>query len=115
MTVQELNSVFGKNIRKYRKSRKWSQELLAEKIALSINTISETENGKKFIRAETLIGFASIFEVEVYELLKPEGILPDKPVNILAEFSEEVKQKVEDLGNSYIEKMKNEDTSEKKP
>ena len=113
MTVQELNSVFGKNIRKFRKSRKWSQEFLAEKIDLSINTISETENGKKFIRAETLIGFATIFEVEVYELLKPEGVLPDKPVNILAEFSEEVRQKVDEIGNSYMERMKNEDISGK--
>ena len=115
MTVQELNAIFGKNIRKYRKSRKWSQELLAEKVDLSINTISETETGKKFIRAETLIGFATIFEVEVYELLKPEGVLPDKPVNILAEFSEEVRQKVDEIGNSYIERMKNEDIGRKTP
>ena len=56
-----------------------------------------------------------IFEVEVYELLKPEGVLPDKPVNILAEFSEEVRQKVDEIGNSYMEKVKNEVISRKTP
>ena len=115
MTVQELTTIFGQNIRKYRKSRNWTQAFLAEKMDVSVNTISETENGKKFARAERLIDFAFIFETDVYELLKPEGVLPDKPIEILAEFSETIKQKVEEIGNSYVKRMQNGAISGKRP
>ena len=106
MTVQELTTIFGKNIRKYRKSHKWSQELLAEKMDVSVNTISEIETGKKFVRAERLICFAAILETNVYELFKPDGVLPDKSEDILQEFGREIRQKVENLENAYIMKLK---------
>jgi len=115
MTVQDLNTILGKNIKKYRVLCGLSQEKLAEKMDLSVNTISEIETGKKFVRANTLIRLAVEFGIEVYELFKPEGVLPDNPINILAEFSEEVRQKVDEIENSYIERMKNGVISGKTP
>ena len=105
-TEQELKIIFGKNVSTLRNRRDWSQEDLAEKAGVSRNTISDIEKGDKFARAKTLLRLAMAFETEVYELFKPEGILPDKPTDILAEYSEEVREKLKEIGNSYIEKMK---------
>jgi transcriptional regulator with XRE-family HTH domain len=106
MTVQELNSIFGKNIKKYRVLKGWSQEYLAEKMDVSINTICEIETGKKFVRAETLITFATVFHTEVYELFKPENVLPDNTTGILVKYSEDVINAAVKLRNTYIGKMK---------
>ena len=105
-TEKELKKVFGHNIKTLRDRRGWSQEYLAEKTGVSRNTISDIETGDKFARAKTLVRLAKAFETDVYELLKPEGVLPDKPADVLAEYSEEVREKVEEIGNYYIEKMK---------
>jgi transcriptional regulator with XRE-family HTH domain len=106
MTVQELNNIFGKNIKKYRILHDLSQERLAEKMDVSINTISEIETGKKFVRAETLIGFASVFKTEVYELFKPENILPDDSAGVLATYNHEVKEAMEKIREDFLRKMK---------
>ena len=102
MKVQELNSIFGKNISKYRIFLGWSQEVLAEKMDVSTNTICEIEKGKKFVRAETLINFASIFQTEVYELFKPENILPDDASGILLKYSEDVRKAADSIRNTYL-------------
>ena len=107
-TEQELKDIFGKNIKTLRIRKKWSQEKLAESVGVSRNTISEFETGQNFAHAKTLVNLALAFETEIYELLKPEGVLPDKPTDIFAEYSEKVREKVEEIGNSYMEKMKRE-------
>ncbi|MCL2127265.1 MAG: helix-turn-helix transcriptional regulator [Treponema sp.] len=89
-----------------RERRGWSQEKLAEKAGVSRNAISDIENGDKFARAKTLVNIARAFETEVYELLKPETVLPDKPEDILEEYREEVREKMEEIGNSFMEKLK---------
>jgi transcriptional regulator with XRE-family HTH domain len=106
MTVQELNGIFGKNIKKCRILKGWSQEYLAEKMDVSINTICEIETGKKFVRAETLITFAAVFHTEVYELFKPENVLPDDTTGILVKYSEDVIKAAEKIRNTYLGKIK---------
>ena len=113
-TEQELKILFGKNVSTLRNRRGWSQEELAEKADVSRNTISDIEKGDKFARPKTLVSLALAFETDVYELLKPEGVLPDKPTDIFAEYSEEVRERVEEIGNSYMERMKNEVISGKR-
>ena len=105
-TEQELKDIFGKNVYTRRNRMGWSQEKLAEKVGVSRNIISEIETGKNFAYAKTIVSLAIAFETEVYELFKPENVLPDRSPDILAQFSEEIREKVEVLGNSYIEKMK---------
>ena len=105
-TEQELKELLGQNIKKRRVQRKWSQEKLAENTNLTRNTISDIEAGQDFAGAKTLISLAIALETEVYELFKPEGVLPDKPSDILSKFSEEIRQKVDEIGNLYIAKTK---------
>ncbi|MCL2834269.1 MAG: helix-turn-helix domain-containing protein, partial [Treponema sp.] len=45
MTEQELRTIVRINIRRYREYRKWTQAQLAEKLDISINFLSDIENG----------------------------------------------------------------------
>ena len=105
-TEQELKELLGQNIKTRRLQKKWSQEKLAEYADLTRNTISDIESGQDFAGAKTLISLAKALETEVYELFKPESVLPDKPSDILSKFSEEIRQKVDEIGISYIAKIK---------
>ena len=106
MTVQELTTVLGRNVKSFRALYGLSQEQLAEKMDLSINTICEIENGKKFVRAETLVGFAALFNTEVYELFKPETVLPDNAAGVLVRYIEDVKEATEKIKDDYLGKIK---------
>ena len=72
MTIQPFMIIFGQNVKKFRSKQKGlSQEKLAERVGVSKNTISDIENGKKFVSARTLSGLARELEIEEYELFKP--------------------------------------------
>ena len=105
-TEQELRDILGKNIKDRRKQRNWSQQYLAEKIDVSKNFISDLETGQKFTSAQTLINLANVLETEVYELLKPEGVPPDKPTEIIAKYGEQVKDAVDKIRDDYLTSMK---------
>ena len=104
--VQELKNTFGRNIRTRRDSKGWNQEELSVKAGVSKNTISDIETGQKFARANTLFRLAKAFDTEVYELLKPENVYPDKGSDLLKKYTDEVKDSVEKIGNLFLEKKK---------
>jgi transcriptional regulator with XRE-family HTH domain len=105
-TEQELRNILGKNIKDRRKQRDWSQQELADKIDVSKNFISDLETGQKFTSAQTLINLANILETEVYELLKPESVPPDKPADIIVKYGEQVKDAVDKIRDDYLVNMK---------
>ena len=104
---QELKNTLGQNIKTRRNRNGWSQEELSDKADVSKNTISDIENGQKFARANTLVKLANALKTEVYELVKPESVLPDKNADIIAKYSEEVREAVEKIGNFYMGNQKN--------
>ena len=106
MTEREIKFTLGMNINRRRNDMGLSKEKLAEKLDVSKNTISDLENGEKFIRAKNLSRLAMALEIDVYELFKPDTVLPDKPVDIIAKFSGEVQEIIEKMGDTYIEEMK---------
>ncbi|MDR1211515.1 MAG: helix-turn-helix domain-containing protein [Spirochaetaceae bacterium] len=69
---QALRDILKANIKKYRHRRNWSQFTLAAKIDISTNFLADIEAGNTWVSSQTLIKFAKAFEIEVYELLKPE-------------------------------------------
>lgn len=60
----------GKNIKKYREAKKFSQELLAEKVDLSREYITRVENGQKYISLRKLFLLADVLEVKFSDLTK---------------------------------------------
>jgi len=60
--------LLGKNIRKYRESKNFSQEILAEKADLSREYITRIENGQKFVSLKKLFLLADILGVKFSDL-----------------------------------------------
>lgn len=60
--------LLGKNIKKYREARGFSQEFLAEKVDLSREYITRVENGQKFISLRKLFALADVLDVKFFDL-----------------------------------------------
>ena len=69
---QGLKNTLSCNIKKFRHRRNWSQFALATKINISTNFLADIEAGNTWVSAQTLIKLAQAFEIEAFELLKPQ-------------------------------------------
>jgi transcriptional regulator with XRE-family HTH domain len=78
MEEAELRRVLSTKIKYYRGLRGWSQVVLAENLGISTNFLADIETGKSWVSSSTLTKLANIFEIEAYELLKPQKILKDE-------------------------------------
>jgi transcriptional regulator with XRE-family HTH domain len=96
MTENELRKIVRKNIRRFRDYRQWTQAELAEKLDISINFLSDIENGKKWISPATMVKFASVLHVEPYELFKPADIPPPAVAALFSKYNDEVVSAVSD-------------------
>jgi len=90
MTEKDLRAIFSQNIRKYRHLRKLSQADFAEKIDISIPFLSDIENAKKWVSPITLVKIADALNIDAYELLKPETIIPDNIDVLLEKYTAEI-------------------------
>jgi transcriptional regulator with XRE-family HTH domain len=95
MDSTEVRAVLAKNIKAFRGRRNWSQANLAEKSRLSIVYLSDIERGNKWPYLDTLVKIAKAFNVEVYELLKPETTLSPATGKIFAKYNEEINAIIE--------------------
>ena len=68
MTVQELNTIVGNNIKHYRKKSRLSQVELAKKIGIDDQSIHRWECGINFASNKNLIMLTSILEIEIWKL-----------------------------------------------
>jgi len=111
MTEKDLRAILSQNIRKLRGYRKLSQADFAEKIDISIPFLSDIENGKKWVSPTTLAKMADALNIEAYELLRPETIIPDNAVNILEKYTSDIYQTLGDtlinIQHKYIKQIKN--------
>ena len=77
MEEAELRRVLSANIKHYRGLRGWPQVKLAEEIGISTNFLADIETGKSWVSLLTLVKLANVFEIEVYELFRPENVSND--------------------------------------
>ena len=64
----EVKQLLGKNIQKYRKLNKMTQENLSENVGVEINSISAIETGKSFPSPENLEKIATALNVSMSNL-----------------------------------------------
>ena len=74
----DIKKNLGKKIQKLRKSKKITQEELAETIGIEPKSISRIENGNTYPSAETLCSIAKTLNVDIYELFVFNEICYDK-------------------------------------
>ena len=105
MTEDQLRKIVKTNIKRFRSYRKWTQTELAEKLEISINFLSDIENGKKWISLATMVKIASVLGIEPYELFKPSNMPPFSGTALFSRYNEEVVRAVslsiEQIYNNY--------------
>ncbi len=69
MNTRDLKLAVGERVRNYRVSNKYTQADFAEKIDISINFLSEIENGKKGMSQETLYKLCEQFDLSADYIL----------------------------------------------
>ena len=93
---QALKDILSSNLKKYRHRRNWSQFRLAAKIDISTNFMADIEAGNTWVSAQTLVKLAKAFEIEAFELLKPQNedtdpkIKKEKDKALLGQFSQDL-------------------------
>jgi len=111
MTEKDLRSILSQNIKRFRGYRNLSQIEFAEKIDISIPFLSDIENGKKWGSPATLVKIADALNIEVYELLKPDTIIPDNDVNILEKYTADIYRifgnTLNNIQHNYIKQILN--------
>ena len=111
MEGEAVRIILAGNIKRYRKRRNWSQADLAEKSGLSIVYLSDIERGNKWPYLDTLVKLAEAFEIEVFELIKPQDALSADTVSILAQFSDEtsaiIEKSLEAMKKSVLQSLVN--------
>ena len=106
MTDTEIRDILGSNLKRYRTYRQLTQAELAEKLDISIPFLSDVENGRKWISPNTLVKFASVLNIEPYELFKPENASSSEITVSLTNWSndiiEAVTKTVKKIHNCYL-------------
>ena len=74
----DLKKLFGKNLQKYRKLRKLTQEKLAELVGVDATSISSVETGKFFPTADNLQKIAGALNIKLETLFDFEDFDSDQ-------------------------------------
>ena len=94
MTETEIRGILSSNLKRYRTYHKFSQAELAEKLDISIPFLSDVENGRKWISPNTLVKFASVLNIEPYELFMPENVSSPETESLLKNWSNDIAEAV---------------------
>lgn len=66
---------FSKKLKQEREKRGWSQEVLANKLHVSRQSVSKWETGKNYPSIEIIISMSDLFGITTDELLKGEYVM----------------------------------------
>lgn len=66
--MEDICFLFGKNVRKYRIEKGFSQEEFADKVGLHRTYISAVERGRRSISLDNIKKIANSLEIEIYKL-----------------------------------------------
>jgi len=110
MTEDKLRAIVQTNIRRYREYRQWTQAQFAEKLDISINFLSDIENGKKWISPASMVKFANVLNIEPYELFKPADAPAPAVSALFSKYNNEVvkavSESLEQVYRYYQKKIK---------
>ena len=103
MEEQELRGILGNNIKRCRINNSLSQQVLAEKVDISTNFLSDIERCKTWISPSTLVKLASVLNIEPYELFKADAVLLNTEKDILQNYADENIKAVLSVINQFRE------------
>lgn len=110
MPKDQLNELIGRNIRKYRKESRLTQEQLAERVGVSTSFCANIERGGRSMSIQVLTKFANALNVSVDSLVRdPSEVDGQHTENIralLSESSEDVSSLAEDIVRLLVSRQK---------
>ena len=68
--AKDIQRALGRNIRKLRKAREWSQERMAEACGMHWTYIGQVERGERNLTLQSLSAIAKAFDLKTWELLR---------------------------------------------
>ena len=96
----EIKKQFGKKVKYYRELRGFTQEFLAEKIEVNINSMSYIERGINFIKSETLDKICKALDVTPKELFDFD-YMPENSAEVQAKIDSLLKKNENKLNKVY--------------
>jgi len=72
MTVQELNTLFGRNVKYYRKKKGYKQKRLEKEIGCAAGVISDYEKGRHIASGKIMVLLCLVLGVEPWQLFYQE-------------------------------------------
>jgi transcriptional regulator with XRE-family HTH domain len=108
MNDYDLKNILSKNLKRYRSLRKISQSILAEQVDISVPFLSDIENGKKWLSPKTLAKIANALNIQAYELLKPDNVIPDNSINVIENYTADIASSFSEI----LEKLQQNYTSQ---
>lgn len=94
---------FGDNLRKIRKSKKMSQEQLAEKVNVTRQSVSKWENGESYPEMNNILELCKIFNCKLNDLVHTDmadiSSLDEEIVMNVVKFNEKKQKEVRTLSN----------------
>jgi len=104
---QAIKDILKTNIKKYRSRRNLSQFALAQKIDIPTNFLADIEAGNTWVSAATLNKLAKSFDIEPYELLKPDQKAPtQKDQKTLDTFTKDLAEVLKNSIDKSIDHLK---------
>jgi len=91
---ETIKNLLSHNIRLYRETMGYSQEVLAEIAGISPPFLGAIERGEKWPSPETLAGIAMGLKVNPYDLFKPEHIVSGDVHRLTEKMLEEIQTSV---------------------
>lgn len=101
MEESEVKDLFGYNLKRIRKERNVSQMQLAESVNMVFTFISDIENGKKWISAETISKLSVALDVEPYQFFLPKDF-EFKQNSSIASFANDLSDAFKKIRSQYI-------------
>jgi len=99
-----IRAVFAKNVKIYRNTLKFSQEKLAEKSRLSVQTIKDIEGARRWVSDTTLSRLAKAMSISEFQLLIPEKPPQKSNLKTLMSLKESLKDYLEDQFEKTLNK-----------
>ena len=73
MSIMAVKTIFGENLKQYRKEKHLSQEQLSEKVNITVKHLSSIERGLNFVSAELLDNLSKSLEVPISQFFSQKA------------------------------------------
>jgi transcriptional regulator with XRE-family HTH domain len=103
--IQNIKTIFSRNVKRLRALANISQKILAEKAGLTPNFINDIETGKKWVSAETIGKLSRALRAEPCQFFLAEAQWNSSGPELFALYMEDLSTTVQQMVGQYRERF----------